>query len=81
MSRGLLRRTAEGASEGFVVCPNGKRAPLEDVPEVLHGEEDTQQLPVKGGVLGLSGGEFLRKECHRGTSDTTAGEDGTDGDR
>ena len=52
-----------------------------DVPEVLHGEEDTQQLPVKGGVLGLSGGEFLRKECHRGTSDTTSGEDGTDGDR
>ena len=32
---------------GLVFCPNGKRAPLEDVPEVLHGEEDTQQLPVK----------------------------------
>ena len=60
--RRLLSRRRQGATEGFVVGPDNKRAALEHVAEVLDGQEDSQQLPVKCTVLHLRGGELLRKE-------------------
>ena len=53
---------AEKTSKEQVVDENGDLVRLQGIPKVLDGQVGTQQLVVKGAVLGLSGGELLGEE-------------------
>ena len=48
--------------EGFVVRVSGERSALQELSEVAYCRVETEELAVKGTVLGLGRGELPREE-------------------
>ena len=45
-------------NDGKLVCIVGNRGALQEVPEVMDGAVDGEELPVEGDLLYLSGSMF-----------------------
>jgi hypothetical protein len=61
----------QGCHKRLVVGEDVEGSALQEKPEVTEGHEDSEQLPVEGGVAGLRGGELPGEERQRAPSPST----------
>ena len=64
------RGTEQNVHQRLVVREEGEFLSYQEKTKMMHGRISSQQLPVKGGVFGLGGGEFLEEESHQGPETT-----------
>ena len=62
LPRGTVGRTGKSSTEGFMVGPDGKLAPLKDMAEMFYRQENSQELPVERAIFLLGRRHLLGKE-------------------